>query len=300
MNYKHLIKRLKHPSIPDVRKLQEIRLNSIGKTSGDEVLIKTHYPKEYNIPRIITMPEEELRQVYSLALPLTFPLCDPFGYGCYSDGCKTDFFRWQGNNGALHLTTQKNLNKLIKLFSKNNVDIQVEECFGHLLDVGRRDPPGIVVPHSWYKEGYDAGKSLLEHQFVVFEDIIHACSYYTLKKEDSRTNKEEYGYENLSISLEGKLEKKREISCHIAYYTPRYFKPETFLPELIKNYEDNLRINHENDKNPPKIPWKPEKPPKEKETFYSLEYSLLGIGKSVELYNPSWIDKDIDIRALEY
>jgi hypothetical protein len=292
MNYKHFIKRLKCLDIPDTRKLQEIRLNSIGKTSTSEEFMKKHYPDKYNIPRILTMPEEELKQVYSLAIPLTFPMLDPIGYG---NGCETHFFRWAGRfngEGALHLTTEKNLNKLIKLFSKNNINIKLEESFGRILDAGRADPPGIVVPHSWKVEHYDPYQGFFNHQFIAFEERINACPYYTLEKETSHTSKEEHGYENSSISLHNKIKKETKISCCTAFYTPKYFNPEEFLPKLLKKYETNLNLNHSN-----YIESRSDKS-KEKEISHSLELKLLSVGQPVEIYNPNWIDKDIDARVI--
>ncbi|MCX6750484.1 MAG: hypothetical protein NTZ83_03430 [Candidatus Pacearchaeota archaeon] len=277
INYKNIIKKLECENIPDTRKLQEIRLNSIGKISGDEEIMKEHYPEEYNIPRIITMSEEEVREVYSLALPLTFPLCDPFGYG---NGCEIHFFRWYGNHdGAIHLTTQKNLNRLIKLFSKNNINIQVEESFGRILDAGRADPPGIVVPHSWYREGYDVGKFLLKHQFVVFDESINACPYFYIKKEISHSQEEDK-YKTSSITITNKTKKSIELNCSGTFYMPKYYKPEDFLPELLKKYEGNLKKGHSN--------WR-ESQKKDKEISHSLELKLLSIGNPIEIYNPNWL-----------
>jgi len=277
MNYRSITKKLECDDIPDTRKLQEIRLNSIGKISSSEEFMKKHYPDKYNIPRIVMMPEEEIRQVYSLAIPLNFPMLDPISYG---NGCKTDFFRWGSSDGAMHLTTDRNMNELIKLFSKNNIHIKINNAFGSVLDMGRTATPGITVPHSWRVEHYDPYQGFFEHQFVVFDKPINACPYFYTKKEISHTQEEDK-YEKVSITLTNKIEKSVELKCHATFYISEYFKPEDFLPELLKKYENNLKINHSS--------WR-ESQKEDKETFHSIELKLLSIGEPVEIYNPKWIE----------
>jgi len=62
---------------------------------------------------------------------------------------------------------------------------------------------------------------------------------------------------------------------------PKYFKPEDFLPELLKKYENNLEIRHSN--------WR-ESQKENKEISHSLELKLLHIGSPIEIYNPNWLD----------
>jgi len=277
MNYKRIIKYLKCEDIPDTKRLQEIRLNSIGKISEDEKFMKEHYLDKYKLPRIILMPEEEIKQVYSLAIPLSFPMLDPISYG---NGCETFFFRWTNNNGAMHLTTDKNMNELIKLFSKNNIPIKIQDSFGSLLDMGRTNHPGITVPHSWRVEHYDSYQGLFEHQFLVFDESINACPYFYLEKEASHSQEEDK-YKNSSITLTSKTKKSIKLDCRATFYMPKYFKPEDFLPELLKKYENNLEIRHSN--------WR-ESQKENKEISHSLELKLLHIGSPIEIYNPNWLD----------
>jgi hypothetical protein len=283
MNYRNMmniIKKLECEDIPNTKRLQEIRLNSIEKASDSEEFMKKHYPYKYNIPRIITMPKEEIKKVYSLAIPLTFPMLDPFSYG---HGCDTYFFRWAGRfngDGAIHLTTDKNMNELIKLFSKNNIHIEIEDAFGSILDVGRTDKPGIIVPHSWRMEHYNPYQGFFKHQFVVFDESINACPYFYLKKEASHSQEEDR-YKTSSITITNKIEKSIEFKCRAAFYMPKYFEPENFLPELLKKYEDNLKHNH--------LSWR-ESQKEDKETLHSIELKLLSIGNPIEIYNPKWIE----------
>jgi hypothetical protein len=282
MNYKNIIKKLKCEDIPDTKRLQQIRLNSFGKVSGDEEFIKEHYPEKYKLPRIVSMPEEEIKQVYSLAIPLTFPLGDPISYG---NGCYTFYFRWTSGDcqkGAMHLTTGKNMNKLINLFSRNNINIKAENSFGKLLDMDiLKDwtSAGISVPHSWHVDNYDPHQELFEHQFVVFENKIHACPYFYSEKKISHTQEEDN--RNSSIIITDNIEKSIELCCRGTFYIPEYQNPEEYLPELLKKYEENLKESHSN--------WRVSQS-KDKEISNSLELRLLNIGNPIEIYNPGWLN----------
>ena len=291
-----ILERLVCNDIPETRELQELRFQSVGKSTSYEEHMKKYYAKAWEKSHtLFRIPNQDLMKVYSLAIPLTFPSSDhtPFDK---VHSIKTDYFRWQGRSfgkGAMHLTTEKALNELISIFVKHNIPIKQEPAYGNIFDISREDEPGIVVPHSWYVDGYDPHQCLFEHQFVVCKQEVFGAPYYYLKEETIRKETEEPGYDkgNLTFSFERKT--KREFDCRATFFNPNHQgQPPFYLPKhlekLRKNNAERIKEWFQREKS---NNFGIKKRSKEDSVLEDSSITLLKIGNPIKIFDPKWIEK---------
>lgn len=190
-----LIARLKWEDIPDTRQIQKERIESIGVTNQYEKSMQRfelEYPRDTRFSatkRLVLLPEEQLREVYSLAIPLAVPLGD--------FSVKTNpYHRWTNGNsqkGAMHLTTPQGLERLLDIFRNNEITVKEEKMYGTLCDADANEMPkvGVVVPHSWFIAPLGDGEALFEHQFVVAEYKVFVIPYVNIRGETVVARKRE-------------------------------------------------------------------------------------------------------------
>lgn len=262
--------------IPDTRKLQQIRLNSIGDDGSIEKEMKKHHFEEWeNISRLVRLSERDLGKVYGSSIPLTFSIREISGRGI----TKTDFLRWQGhcsNRGDTNLTTETNLNILLKIFFENGLKIKLERGNGPLYDIRMEEDfyadPAISVPHSFIEV-----QGLSRIQYLVCDQRVSAAPYYWKEEIAIRTGSDFNG-SNVDASSYG-MEELRETKyfCKAMYFSPDHckdFLPESWLPKMLEKKND--RKISEWDKS-------------RKGKLLNSKMKLLRIGEPIMIYDPTWI-----------
>lgn len=281
-----IINSLECDDIPNTRVLQEMRLKSVGKQTGHEEHIQKYYSEELKerlmkVPRIVILPIAEQTQIYSLAIPLSFPLCDFTGRD--KEKIKTYFHRWTSWDcqvGAMHLTTQKGLEGLVKIFSKNFLSIKPEPAYGPIFGVSwQRDnlQAGLSVPHSWYVDTYDPGESLMRHQFVICEQDVIGIPYFFTIEQILEAREEQIGYNNTFIKRSHSQTRVKEAHCWATFYSSLHArKPQDYLQELLDE-----RAKEEIGEG----------------TFQgrviSSSWRTIRFGEPVTIYDPKWIDESL-------
>ena len=267
--------------IPDTRALQQMRMESIGHESRSEQTIEKYYPEKWSVPRVVRMPPEDQKKVYSLLIPLTFGFGEPFQ--------KTDkkpeiyFSRWQSRMcgmGSMHLTTEEALNMILEILVKNNIPIKLEMSYGPIFDVDKQRrlyDPAIAVPFCWHTNDYDPSESLVHHQFAVCKQKVIGTPYYFLEETIVKTEKQERILpDHLGLSLE--RVHQRDYSCSAVFTSPEHWRdlqPDKLIPSILEERKQG-RIDDQN--------------PKYGE-LESAEIKLLKIGEPVLVYDPAWISE---------
>ena len=271
-------------SIPDTRKLQELRLELVGQESPDEKYMRErHHGKWANTPRLVRIPDEELREVYRAAIPLTFPGPDAYN----DDPLKTHFARWtsgDSSNGAMHLTTPKGLNNLLRVFTKNEIEIGLELAYGKIVE-GWGGESGICVPYRW-KIGncFDYYEELLRHQFVVCEWEVIGHPYYTKKTKVSNKSKEDK-IGGRSFTNEETEETTFRVDAMFSWAKLSHVNtPEKYLLKYLAERDKRTRKE-----------WDDREQRRKREGFEGegeltdLHTELLKIGDPVLIYDPEWV-----------
>ena len=279
LNDKEALKNLVCEDIPDVRKMQRMRLDSIGYLSSGEQYMEKYYRQDKfeKTPRLIRIPSEELREVYSLALPLTFPMLDQIKGG----GFGPSYSRWQhngGGGGAMHLTTKRGLSRLLGIFAKNNLPVKEESAFGPVFDFLKDNRKWSIVPHSWYVDTYDPYENLFTHQFVACEQKVIGIPYYYVEK---ITRREESRNKFLTQADSSFTD---ETTKDVNYHAEAVFvnSEQAFVKQYKERILGMLRSwNQRKTKEFNKIS-------KTHHTEYS-SIRLLNIGEPVLIYDPEWI-----------
>jgi len=273
--------------IPDTRKLQQLRIDSIGQENGyEEHIRKRMNDKMRKFPRIILLSEKEQQTIYSLAIPLAFP---PHDLASQKD-IKSKYYRFQGDSiamGAMHVTTERNLEQLMKLFFTHNISMRLEEAYGEIFNGDRVNRPAITVPHSWYIDTYDPDERPLQHQFVTCEQDIIAIPYVFLeelsfsnsteKTEDN--SKGNYLHETLQFASTGNATIRRFESEAVFSSTPHKMNVEEYLS---KSLGEKAKQKIGKSENHNRLDW----------IIKSATAKPVFIGNPIQVYDPNWIEKD--------
>lgn len=185
-----LISRLQWRDIPDTRRIQQERIQSIGEESQHERQMRlyeeqssTGRDRRYSTAkRLVLLPEDQLREVYSLAIPLAVPLCD---FSVSPDHFHNRWVNAIFQKGAMHLTTQAGLERLLEIFNRYRIPIKDEPEYGPKCECEKESSRGKVVPHSWFVDIYDPDERLFEHQFVVYEQRVFLLPPYHCSAENN-------------------------------------------------------------------------------------------------------------------
>ena len=276
-----ILEKLVCRDIPDTMALQQMRLKLIGGGNESENFIKEHYPEKWKIPRVAVMPLEHQKKVYSLSVPLTFG----FGEPSVRDDREIQvyFSRWRSGmcgKGALHLTTEENLNMILEIFVKNSLPIKLENSYGSIFGADKMRghyTPAIAVPFCWYVDTCDPSESLIHHQFAVCKQKVVGTPFYFL--EETVVKEEEHKQilsDHLDLSL--KRTHRRNSSCSGVFTSPEHchdLQPDKLIPEILAEKKQRRAANQN---------------PKHGE-LESAEIKLLRIGEPVLVYDPAWVSE---------
>jgi len=285
---------LKDTDTPDTRALQKIRIENIGKAT---IYGEQYTEKEANKtpPRIVALRPDEQAKVYSLAIPFSFPSCDPTGS---NSGINRYFNRWTStshNRSAMHLTTQEDLNKLIEIFAGNKIPIKVSKPCGPIRGYNRSsaegdwdNPPGIEVPHSW-----DELNRMFYHQFIPWSNFPLVAIPF-------------WGVETLDI--EGQMPHDLPKPPYLSHYPlietgtlsfqatmNRYFvKTEVCSPAQLKNTPIKEALEKRLGEDMQRLIGKEQYFKGERDSIgggivKKASARIIKIGDKLELYDPSWI-----------
>ncbi|MDP3733822.1 MAG: hypothetical protein Q8R37_01210 [Nanoarchaeota archaeon] len=204
---------LKNITIPNGRGIQKVRLENIGQDNYDEITMRQREQESKRmdrhpdlrwsqLPRIVQLPAEQQREVYLSAIPLAAP----FGEAGMNESTR-GLSRWRApfnGKGAMHVTTDAGLEKLLSLFAAYEIPVTEERKYGQLCMVEEEHsehPAGKVVPHSWHvSKNFDPYEGLLTHQFVNFEQKVFLLPYVTDHSETTVSGKRKKGAFNTSTS----------------------------------------------------------------------------------------------------
>jgi hypothetical protein len=302
-NDQQALEQIANNSIPNTRELQKLRKELIGKQSSYEKHMQQHYPKHWETPRIVRLSIEDQLKIANLSIPLSFPSLD-WGYENINvSAIDTNFYRFQGNRTALHLTTEQGLNKLLQIFTQNQIPIKNEKACGPILDSERTSLPAISVPHSWYVDNYDPHEDLFQHQFVVYdgqyqEEIL--AYPYIYKKETTR--QQNTSEDPILDEIRNNIQFRKKITTHTEYKTDAYFaNPFAHshnanpAKQVRKSIEGQLQSRFAQDLKPT---------PLKKREFAimtsKIEYNatlggkvtLLRVDDPITIFRPDWIQHD--------
>ena len=277
--YEYLLKDLVCKDIPDTRKLQELRIQSIGEQNDYEDYVKQHFPQLYSIPRIILLPLAEQQYLSSSSLPLSFAMADCKGHSSKKD-MNTRFNRWTSGDfqkGAMHLTTEKGLSGIVKVLGKNGVDTRTELAFGPIFGVssGRDNcEAGISAPHSWYVDTYDPWETMTRHQFVICNQDVLGIPFFFVRETKIEQTKHETGdiAKSNSLTTIVKQEAFSSATFHSSLHQVDYRREimhvlEERAKEMVgeRTYEGSI---------------------------VSSSIRALKIGEPIVIYDPKWIEPD--------
>lgn len=270
-----ILEKLVCKDIPDTRKLQQLRIDSLDTISQYEKIMREHYPdKDETTYRLIKIPQHELEKVYRGAIPLSFPSCDFWG----NRDIETNFFRWTSwdyQQGAMHLTTEKSLNNLLRIFVNNKIPIQQEVAYGKVFDVEIQGRPGISVLHS-SSGGY--GDSFFRHQFVVCKQNVIGVPYYFTEDIITREGKQEEGYNHVSFEISKKRTQQKTYFCKAIFSSPDHIgdiTPKNYIPKMLEDKRKNKIENWDESR------WG---------KLENVEIDLLRIGDPILIYDPKWVE----------
>jgi len=259
--------------MPDTRWLQKIRLESIGTTSNNEKFIQEHYPDKFSQPRICRLDEEKLRRVYELAIPLSFPHLD---YPCSIDK-KHYFGRWANSHAAMHLTTEKGLNELLKIFTEEGLTVRIKPAFSRIFDYKTYTNGAACVPHSWNVEHDDPGEMPFEHQFVTCDEVVVAYPYIYKHGQVIKECNHEIHKEDAHFKI--RTTETVDFRSDATYTAQSGPKPEDYLQKM-RNDRDKERVKDMNERSLINA---------QSMIIESSYVTILKIGQPVIVYDPKWI-----------
>ncbi len=283
------------PSIPDARKLQEVRLRNVGKLSPYEKFAKDHYRKSWEtMPRIARITPEDQKKIYSLSIPLSFPILDWAEEIEYRD---TDFSHWRGEDwGAINLTNSESFKGLIKILSHYEIPMDLGILHKKIFDMDSSTRFAIMIPQSFREFHYGPPKSESStyiFQLVILDEDLTALPYCTLEELtlSSFNNKTEekfsedwarnFGPSYFDFRSNGAA-KIREFHLATAFFSKEHReKPQDYLPRFLKKKAEEKIGNtiYINTGKLEGLDWKIEK----------SKFKILKFGDPVTIYDPSWI-----------
>ncbi|MBN1793108.1 hypothetical protein JW826_05485 [Candidatus Woesearchaeota archaeon] len=284
VNEAEVLETLVCEDIPDTRAMQAYRLKAAGIPSSNEEYMQKHYPAAWKQAKTISrMPAHHQKQVFKMSIPLAFPSGDyPLtGFDPDEKPPKTDHHRWQSNfmsDGAMHVTTENNLNKILKIFVKNDLPIRLRPAYGKLLDNQRELDSGIVVPYGWRVDTYDPCQLPSYHQYVVFNRNLFAAPYWWRHIWTIRTEKKDDPYNKSALHFTMETTTHVKYCCDALFFSTDYPGSgplEKFLQERCES-EDQRDLDESRESRHGKLT--------------STERRVLKVGEPILIYDPEWIE----------
>jgi hypothetical protein len=297
-----ILERIKDNKIPDPKRLQRIRLDSVGKVNPAEESNKKHYPQRYEkTKRLVQIPPEDLMRVYSLSFPLSLTGGEFYDRQHGQPLIYDSFYRWEGgdcvNKGSMHLTTAKGLNELVKIFTRHDLEVRVAAAYGPVFDLSHFNNPGVCVYHSFSNHDHD---NLTQNQFVPCEMPVIAIPYwYVIERALEKQKKREHTMKivklNDSLTLTSCLIQERKYCTGAFFIWPEYHEfadhpdgkkliEQNVLPKLQANAQKEMKESNES-----KDRVRTHHDEMTDTEVKASNARLLKVGEPVKIFDPEWV-----------
>ena len=271
-----ILEKLVCDEIPDTKKLQQIRLDSIGIESEDEKNVNIYHTAWADrARRLIKIPQEQLKLIYRISIPLTFD-----NIKINQDNSFNAFFtRWMAKNGscgAMNLITSRGFDQLLDFFKDNNLPFRIELAYGKIFDEDEERNPAVSVPFSFHNCREYGGYHIHRQQYVICERKIIGIPYYIKTIEIShKSQQNESKYKTLE--LKEQVVKRTKYEAHAMFLSPGFedkISPEKYLSRELKE-KDKESVQNWNEKDNGRL--------------IHLHNELIKIGMPIIIYDPAWI-----------
>ena len=285
INEQEILEALVCNEIPDTRAMQACRLKAAGALSFTEKYMQKNHPAAWEKANIIAkIPKRHQRQVFKLSIPLAYPSGDypKRGFDPDEKTPKTDYYRWKSHcmgDGAMHVTTENNLNRILGIFVRNKLPVKLETAYGMLLDNQRERDAAITVPFSWKVDTYDPCELLLYHQYVAFNKKIVGIPYWWKSEWTVKEEKKGDSYNSSRAHFSSTTTTRVNYNCNAAFFSPDHYGYSANPKKLLQDSLDRT----DRDK---KEGWDEER----QGELISSKSKLLKVGEPVLIYDPEWVE----------